>query len=59
MPKKATKKFPVRKIPVGLWVKFERLCREESVRLDRHISLNSAMLILIEQAVKRGRINGK
>jgi len=50
--------FRIRNVPIELWEKFKSLCRAESVRLDRTISLNSAIIILIEQAVKRGRING-
>jgi len=50
--------FRIRGVLVELWLKFKSLCRAESVRLDRTISLNSAIITLIEQAVKRGRING-
>jgi len=53
--------FPIKGLDrePGLWEKFQDLCRAESVRLKRTISLNRAIIILIQQAVKRGRINGK
>lgn len=53
--------FPIKGLDKepGLWEKFKDLVRVESVRLKRTISLNRAVIILIQQAVKRGRINGK
>ncbi len=51
-----TRDFRVRNIPKDTWEKFCQVVRDRAAAGGQDMSRNTAMLKLIDQAVKRGKI---